>query len=443
MDGNAPADSSAAGVDSSVVDHARAIARSPIATTRRLVAADDLLQHGSLLAAAAVASGGLNYAYQVFMGRALGPESYGVFGALFALFYLLTVLGRGIRFSASRFVAELAGRQHEVAAFHRGLALRSFLFGCGLAAVLVATSPAIAHFLGVGSAWPVVIVAATIPLSLAFTANQGALQGLQWFAPLGGYKILQAAVKLVAGVALVVAGYGVLGAFGALALAMLLAVVLTALHLRVRLPPRDASALDVGYDRAYRYAPPAILAGFCLTVPANVDVILVKHFFSGTQAGHYAAAAVLGKILLFMPMGISTALFPKVTSEHAGPDADRMDALFDRALLYSAAIAGTGAAVYWFLPRTILSAFFGSAFVDAAPLLQWYGVAILGFVLAVVVLNFELARDRTRFVYLFAAVSIVEIGAIWLLHGTMVQVIQILLAVNGGLLLVGILEVKR
>lgn len=414
----------------------------PVGFVRRFLAADGLLQHGGIMAFATIASGGLNYAYQVYMGRALGPEQYGVFGALFALFYLVRVLGRGIMLCATRFVAELDGDAPAVAAFQRGLLVRSLLFSAGLFVLLAAASPLIGSFLDLESPWLVVAVAATVPFGLALTANQGTLQGLQWFGMLGSYRVAEAGLKLALGIAFVTLGYGVYGAFGGVLVAGLVVLVATTVHLGRRLTVPAGARRRFDHERTYRFALPAVLAGFCITVPTTVDVIFVKHFFASEQAGLYTAVSVLGKILLFMAMAISAALFPKVSNSHAAERPERLNALFDRAVLYTALVAGAGTFVYWAAPQFVLGRLFGPAYVDAVPLLRWYGLAIFAFVLAVIVLNFQLARDRTWFVYGFTALSFVEIGLMWAAHASMTRIIQVMLGVNAFLFVCGAIAVK-
>lgn len=417
--------------------------RRPIDLARRAIRADDLLQHGGVMAAATVGSGAFNYAYQVFVGRALGPEQYGVFGALFALFYLVNVLGRGIRFSASRFAAEFSERRPSAAAFYGGLFRRTLAFSVLVFAALAVASPAVGDFLGVDSPWLVLLAVASVPVGLALTANQGAMQGLQWFVPLGGYKVLLAVAKLVLAVGLIGVGFGVYGAFGAVVFATVIVLVTSTLHLRLELPPPGAVAESIEYGRAYRYVPPAVLAGFCLTVPGTVDVIVAQRFHAGADAGFYTAVTVLGKILVFLPLGVCAALFPKVSDGHANANAERLRGLLRRALVYASAIAASGALLYAIVPRLVLGTFFGPDYVAAAPLLRWYGAAVLAFVLASVVLNFELARDRMRYVYVFTVASVCEIGLLWAAHGSLVGMAQVVLLVNAALFAYGLYEVRR
>jgi O-antigen/teichoic acid export membrane protein len=419
-----------------------AVSAIPDALRRRVGFLDELLQHGGTMTVATVAAGGLNYVFQVFVGRALGPRAFGVFGALTAMFYLVNVFGRGVRFASARFTAELVDDPGGLAAFHRGLLVRTTVFAVGVFALLGATSGVVAGFVDLDSSTAVLLMMASVPFSLALPANLGLFQGTQSFVAFGSYKVVQAGVKLLAGVAFLALGYGVYGALGAIFVASVLVFVATTVHAELDLRGgRTGDAFD--YTRTYRYALPAVLAGFCLSVPASVDVVLAKHFFSDQAAGLYTAVSVLGKVLIFLPLGISMALFPKVTEGDGHDDSARADALFDRAMMYTAVVAGAGALAYWTFPGPILGIVYTSAYAGAEALLSWYGLALFAFALAVVVLNYQLARDRMGYVYLFAGASVVEVGLMWVFHGSMVTYAQILLGVNAFLTVVGVWEVKR
>mgnify|MGYP003565942060 CR=1 FL=1 len=58
---------------------------------------DNLLKHSSIMFIATLIGSACNYLFQLYMGRALGPADYGVFGSLFAIFYILSVLSASIQ----------------------------------------------------------------------------------------------------------------------------------------------------------------------------------------------------------------------------------------------------------------------------------------------------------------------------------------------------------
>ena len=112
----------------------------------------------------------------------------------------------------------------------------------------------------------------------------------------------------------------------------------------------------------------------CFSVPANVDVIMAKHFFSDYTAGIYVAVSVLGKIIIFLPGAIVDAMFPKVSKRHS--EKKGTIHLLNMSLLYTGAGTGIIAAACWFLPSQIIEIPFGIEYIEASPLLQLYGPTI-------------------------------------------------------------------
>ena len=58
-----------------------------------------------------------------------------------------------------------------------------------------------------------------------------------------------------------------------------------------------------------------LLAFFAFT---NLDVLLARHLFSSTDAGVYAAGAILAKTCLFLPTFVLVVAFPTMASNREG-----------------------------------------------------------------------------------------------------------------------------
>lgn len=387
------------------------------------VLSDGLFQDSSILVVATLVGGALNYAYQIAMGRLLGPEQYGVFGSLFALSYVLLIVSAGIGYVTTKYVSTLEGGR--LAGFMRGIAVRVGVLTVVLFLGLAAASPWLASFLKIGDPFLVVVLGFAILLGPLNAVTRGSLRGLQEFVLMGGTGVGTALLKLLSGVALVVAGYGVYGAIGAIAVAQV--VMFAAVLFYLRHWYLDEPEFD-DFGPVYRYAVPSVLMAFCFNVPTNVDVMLVKHAFTSSQAGFYTSVSVFGKVLVFLPMGISNALFPKVSEGQS--NGDRTMHLLGRALLYAGVVVAGAVVVLSVAPSFFVGLLFGAAYLPAAGLLPWYAAAIGVFSVCVVLLNYSLASDDLRFVKAFTVLTIAEIALVYMFSTSMLQVVQVLLAVN-------------
>ena len=172
---------------------------------------DELLKHGSVMFIASLVSNFLNYVYLVYMGRALGPERYGVFGALFAIFYMLSVVSQTLSTAATSFVSKLIAEGREIGFFVLSAIGRVAIIGLILALLFLLARRSIASLLKISDAEPVLVLTLIIFLAWVAPINGGVLRGLKRFPALGVFNVSSAFFKLATGVALVSLGYGVTG----------------------------------------------------------------------------------------------------------------------------------------------------------------------------------------------------------------------------------------
>ena len=387
----------------------------------------DLAKYASIMLIATLIAGVCNYVYQIHMGVALGPEDYGVFGALFAIFYIISILGGTIQTSMTRFVSKLKAEDDygNIGFLLSGMTKRMAILGVLAFFIFVLASPHITSFLNMEAKEPVIIVGATLLFSLLLPVGLGVLQGLQRFVQLGMNGVLNASLKLLFGIILVSVGFGVSGALGAVVIATVFALIAALVPVR-SLFKQKSSEFD--FFGLYKYTFPAMVAMFCFTVPANVDVIIVKHFFAAHDAGLYTATSVLGKIIIFLPMAISKVMFPKVSEMHTQNKGTF--GLLNRCLIYTGMLSGVAAIGCFFFPSSVAKLVFGSEYIGAAPLIRLYGVAMFFFSLTVVVMFYNLAVHSLGYVYIFAFFTFLLIGLLSLFHSSMMEMITILVVIE-------------
>jgi len=162
-----------------------------------------------------------------------------------------------------------------------------------------------------------------------------------------------------------------------------------------------------------------------MSVPANVDVMLVTHFFGGREAGLYTAVATVGKVVVFLPMAVSFVLLPKATENHAIGSATRH--ILVQSLVLTFILSGGVTLICWAFPDIIIALFFGDAYAEAVTLLGFYAAAMLFFSLNMVLIHYSLAIRNLRLMLLADIITLAEVGAIILRHQSLSQIIWVLI----------------
>ena len=67
---------------------------------------DSLIKHSLIVFIAMGIGSVFNYIFQLYMGRALGPEEYGTLGALFSIFYVLVAPSGTVQTNIAKFTSE-------------------------------------------------------------------------------------------------------------------------------------------------------------------------------------------------------------------------------------------------------------------------------------------------------------------------------------------------
>src|SRR3990167_5270895 len=90
---------------------------------------DELAKSGFIIFISSLIAGLFNYIYQIYMGRVLGPEEYGVFGALFAIFYIFGVISQTLGTSTTRFISKFIGEGKQIGFFIKKSVKMMIIFG--------------------------------------------------------------------------------------------------------------------------------------------------------------------------------------------------------------------------------------------------------------------------------------------------------------------------
>ena len=390
----------------------------PVGSTTRT-----LLGPGLFVGAAVVVANALNAIFQVVLARIFDPSEYSLLVALVTVTLIAAVPPLAFQATVAREVAIALAEGREAEA---GKILRSTVLGLvpWALAVLAAGGIAVGVLEAQGSAdaGATIATAATIAGALVIPAVWGGLQGARLFVALGLAHLTFAGTRLAAGVAIGAAGGGPAAVMGGLAGATAFTLALTLLPLR-ELWARAART------RARRLAtlPNAAAATglTVLTAMASVDVLVAKLAFPKSLAGHYGAAYVGARVLLLVPIGVVTVLFPRV--------AVLRDRGSERRHLLAglAAVGLLGAvttAVLWAAAGPLIRHVFGHDYAAAIPWLGPLSLAMAIYALATVYLYHFLALARTRFALVLVGVFAAQLVAFAFLHDRPAELIGVQIA---------------
>jgi O-antigen/teichoic acid export membrane protein len=395
---------------------------------------------GGLLTVATLLTGILGYAFQVLLARLLDRDSYAIFGAFNALgMILMSPLGMVVVLLVRQVAALTAhGALGQIPGLYRkslgGLVAGGLMAGAlawvwlpGLQRYLRAPDPA--------SIW--IFWAATM-LSAATILNGAFLQGFKKFAWLGSATTASVVFKVIAAPVLVTAcGWGLHGALAAGAASGLITFVAGGVVLRAIMQPGVGSSIERCEEprQTARSILPIAVGTIALAVMTQLDMLLVNHYFDPIAASQYAAASILGKVVLYLPGGVVTALLPVVAHAHARAGSSAR-ALTD-AIMMTVVMSGGAAAAYAVHGPWLIALLYGPRYADAGGLLAAYGFAMLPITVVMVVENFLMAKGRSLFAWLFIALCPLEVLTIHFWHPSPMAVVGVIGGFNLLLLVAG------
>lgn len=395
----------------------------------RIVRGSVVLLSGSTLASV------VNFSYNIAVARFLGPKGFGQATAVYTLLTILSAITLSFQIITAKFVAQQsseAGKSAVYRELHRAawvcgtvVALLLLLFQHGITGYLNLPTPVYIEFLAVGAAF-----------YIALGTRRGFIQGAYGFRSFATNLVLEGLVRLGGSVLLVLLGFGVTGVIAAQAMAMAVAYFAIA-------PKLPAAAPNpIHLSRTVRELAQALVFFSGQVLINNCDIVLVKHFFLSTEAGIYAAIAMVGRVIFSFSSAVTNSMFPVVAGTRK--EERRSIAVVSTSMLLVLGIGLMAALALRLAPARIWTAFFGAGFRLPAHhgfpfLLAVYAITTVVYALSVVVITFEMSYKIANTSWLQLLFSGAVVAGICRYHSSLEQVILVQLVLMIALfLLVGI-----
>jgi len=371
-----------------------------------------------------------NYGINIFLGRWLGPAEFSEVSLLVTLLLMLSFWALAFQLTSAKYVAEylVENKQAELYNFLHWFKRRSLIGGITLAILLISFSIFWKDFFQMRSSLLFIIFGVGMPFYLLLSVNRGVLQGQNNFRRLAITFQIEMWTRLILSIVLVKMGYGVNGVAWGLTLSIFASWFISN-------PSKEKFiTIPFSHQKIIRFFFIVLIYECSQILINNTDTILVKHFFSPTDAGLYAALALIGRIVYFGTWTVVTMLFPLVIIlEKEGKDHTKY---FLGGLCVVGVIAGAIVIVCFLMPEVMVNILFGKKYIPIAPLLWPYALATSLFALVNVFVYYNMSLDRRLPVWLTFVGGILQILLIYTFHHTFEQVIRIQIYLMSGLLLV-------
>ena len=372
-----------------------------------------------------------NLFYNIMIARRLGTSGFGDASALYTLLMLMAAITLSFQIITSKFIA----RNSEPlvrAQIYASLLRQAWQVGLGIAVLIAAGSAYLKSYFNLPAQHDLVLLAIASGVYIPLGVCRGRMQGHCNFRGLAVNVVVEVAVKFGGALLLLHFGMGVTGVM----IAVLLSIV--AAYIAGAPEPRDRATPGVMLMKVAPFGESmqAVLYFIGQVILSNLDILLVKHFFPPSEAGIYAAVALVGRVVFILSWSVVSSMFP-VSASHAHRQGGR-SALYTGLLLVGTVTCVFIAAVA-LAPERIWTMLLGKPFLlntTFSALLTEYAAMTAIYCFAVVVMMYEISRRTGPAAWVQLGASILLAAAIWRHHDSLPQVILVQMLVMGGLLVV-------
>ncbi len=358
-----------------------------------------------------------NLIFFVVAGRLIGPDEYGTLAALLAVTQIALVPAGALQVAVVRGESALAGADVPGAVYRS--ALRRAALWTPIGAVLLAGAvAAVGGAVGAPAGSLALTVAVIAPMPFLFLAL-GQLQSEHRFGVFSASFSLIGVPRPIVLLPLLVVLPGVIAGLLASALSMLAAAGLAVWGARDRL--RGAVAPTAAWRAFRRALGPLALGLGAVAVLTNLDIVAAEIALPDSEAGRFAAIAVLGKAVILVPQAVSIAVLPRVAARRSegGDTGPLLAAAVSLSLLGGLVAAGLA----WLVAEPVVRLTYGPEFTSSADLLAPMALVSTLLGVIVVLVNHHAGRGADRFLYALAAVALAQPLLLLVLSGSATQLI--------------------
>ncbi len=338
---------------------------------------------------------------------------------------MITVLGMTIQVITAKSVS--TGMVEPRPALLDPLGRSVLLLGAAVSGALLLLSPLLAQFMKT-AVLPVGVAALFVVPMCFVSMGIGRFQGRLSYLAMAFMSDGMALVKFGSAIALLALGLGVTSLMVGLVVATTVTAIAGVLTSR-KVGTVTSGAFDKETGRIF-------LGNLLFWSMLSIDVPFARFAFPESEAGTYAAAAVVAKAVLWLPAVVTQITFPRLA--RAVNDRESTAPLMLKALGMITALGLASVLAIRLLGPQLFKLLFGPEFAGAGEFAWMLALAMVPFTVVNLLVHHHYSREGWRFVAMVAATFVFEMVGL-LVFGTSPERFAAVLVVVGGAALVALI----
>lgn len=393
---------------------------------------DDLALDTMFVFLGTTLGGFFNLLYHFVSVRLLTPQDYGTFNALISLIMFTLMIIAPLGTTLTRYFTEYITKRdfNTLVSIFISLVKRLLILAVVIILFFNIFSSSMGKFLNTQRVY-IIICGGVVVLSLFSLPITSLFQALQKFKIFSSIGILSSIGKLIFGCIFMLLGWRVLGGLlGFLVNAGF--VFLISLFFIPNIFRREIGGVDVKNFSSsmnllpiYKYFFPVSIAMFSYTILTNIDVVLVKHFFTPLDSGYYSIAQMVGKITLYLPSALAIVILPKSTKAFVNKTPSLK--ILYRSLIWAGICCFLFTILSFLFPGFLLKILTSKANPASSGLVGLFSLTMSFYALLWINISYLLAIHNLKFVFPLLFLASLEAVFIYNCHFTLFVVLYILL----------------
>jgi len=381
-----------------------------------------------------------NYFFQIVMGRMLDVERFGIFNSLNSFFVIIAMPTSVVLLVVSKYVSENKASGGNVNSLLKKFFFYVFIFMICFVSCGIILSGIIASFINVENKIWISFIIIAVGIGLILSVTTGGLQGEKKFIAFGIVSLIFPLTKLFGSIIFILLGLELNGIILSLILGNLFSIFLSLCFLKFDIKHSHKKISLKISVKALQFVWITFLVNVCMTILTNIDVIIVKHYFTDETTGFYSVASILGKMILYISASIVLVMFPFITE--AAVKKDDVNRILKKALLYGGGLSALCAIMLNVLSKQVILILFGKKYQESAiyilPVSLW--IIIISFIN--ILTSYFLAINYAKLLSITLVIGcLLSFILFYFIHDGILQIIYVLMTVSSGILITTVLSV--